>query len=279
MSTIADLRNDHRHLMSIAVSLSAAQLLSATDVDRLRYRVDSMCQHLADHLAREAHCFDSIASSIAGKARLAEAEAVRKLVATFSAKWRQTGAIESDPCGYTQAVTDLRLRLDRLVRLEEDCMFVLLDGGHAGHVVLRAAECRCPAIRSALGRTTAALDALRVAVVAGHPAIQQRISNLGEVVRELFACESQAMATCMPAGPMDLVDEGARLLTMLKEVANDATAGRLRIAVESIDFISRWLHVHVTECMAQLARYGYQQPTVSPDTASADTLIPTPTDR
>lgn len=276
MSTIADLRHDHRHLLSIAVSLSAAPTMSAADVDRLRYRVDSLSRHLADHLVREADCFDSIASSVAGRARRAEAEAVGELVTAFSTRWRPTGAIESDPGGYAQSVSDLRLRLDRLVRREEDCMFALLDGGHADHMVLRADECRCPVIRSALGRTVAALDALRADLLAGHPAIAQRIVRLREVASQLLASESTAMATCMPVGPGDMADEGARLLGMLQEVANDAAAGRLHIAAEAVDFIGRWLHVHVTECMAQLARYGYQQPTAVSETASADTPTPMP---
>jgi hypothetical protein len=279
MSTIADLRHDHRHLLSIAVSLSAAHTMTAMDVDRLRYRIDSLWRHLADHLLREANCFDRIASSVAGKARRAEVEAVENLVTDFSAKWRPSGAIVSDPGGYIQAVADLRLRLNRLIRREEDCMFALLEGGHANHMVQRADECRCPVIRSALGRTVAALDALRADVLAGHPAIPQRIVRLREVAGQLLASESTAMATCMPAGPVDMASEGERLLGMLQEVDTHATAGRLDIAAESINFISRWLHVHVTECMAQLARYGYQQPTVSLETASADTQMPTPDER
>jgi hypothetical protein len=279
MSTIADLRHDHRHLMSIAVSLSAAPRIPTINLDHLRYRVDNLRRHLADHLLREASCFDSIASSIAGKARRAEAEAVEHLVTVFSAKWRPIGVIESDPNGYALAVADLRLRLDRLVRREEDCMFALLNGGLANHMVLRADECRCPVIRSALGRTVAALDALRADLLAGHPAIPQRFVDLREVVGQLLVSESTAMATCMPAGPVDMADEGARLLGMLQEVSNDAAAGHLHIAAETVDYICRWIHVHVAECEAQLARYGYQQATVSPETASADSPAPTPDHR
>lgn len=269
MSTIADLRHDHRHLMSIAVSLSAAPTMPATNVDHLRYRVDSLRRHLTDHLLREASCFDSIASSVAGKARRAEAEAIENLVTVFSAKWHPAGAIESDPNGYAHAVTDLRMRLDRLVRREEDCMFTLLDGGHANHMVLRADEYRCPVIRSALGQTVAALDALRADLLAGHPAVPERIVRLREVAGQLLASESTAMATCMTAGPVDMAGEGARLLGMLQEVTHDAAAGRLNIAVEAVDFIGRWLHVHVSECMAQLARYGYQHPAAGPKAVSA----------
>jgi hypothetical protein len=72
MTTIADLRHDHRHLMTIAVSLTAAPPKTAVNGDHLRYRVDSLRRHLADHLLREANCFDSIASSVAGKARRAD---------------------------------------------------------------------------------------------------------------------------------------------------------------------------------------------------------------
>ncbi|MBN8524141.1 MAG: hypothetical protein J0M02_02270 [Planctomycetes bacterium] len=279
MSAIADLRHDHRHLMSIAVSLSASPPMTAVNGDHLRYRVDSLRRHLADHLLREASCFNSIASSVVGKARRAEAEAVEHLVTAFSAKWRTTGVIESDPNGYALAVADLRLRLDRLVRREEDCMFALLDGGNADHMVLRADECRCPVIRSALGRTVAALDALRADLLAGHPAIPQRIVDLRDVVGQLLASESTAMATCMPAGPVDMADEGARLLGMLQEVTSDATAGRLHIAAEAVEYIGRWIHVHVTECEVQLARYGYQQPTVRSESPSADTPMPTTSDR
>lgn len=278
MSTIADLRHDHRHLMSIAVSLSAASTMTA-NVDNLRYRVDSLRRHLADHLLREASCFDSIASSVAGKARQAEVKAVERLVTAFSATWRPTGAIESDPEGYAQVVIDLRLRLDRLIRREEDCMFTLLDGGHASHLALRANGFRCPVICSALGRTMAALDALRADLLAGHPAIPQRLVRLREVAGQLLASESTAMATCMPAGPVDMAGEGARLLGMLQEVTHDAAAGRLHIAAEAVDFIGRWLHVHVFECMAQLARYGYQHPTAGPETISAGAPAPLTHDR
>lgn len=267
MSPIADLRHDHRHLLSLAVALSA-QPTEQADASHLRYRIDSLTRQLADHLIRESEFFARIPVSLAIRVRREEAKAVDALVTGFARTWRTPGAIEADVQGYMRAVTTLRLHLDRLIRREEDCMFDLLSGSAVQPRSHDGPYPPSPEICAALQCIIESLESLRSDLLAGMVDLPVRLAVLHELYKNLFDHESQAMSRCMPVGPMDLPAESARLLHMTQEVADGVAAGRLREAADAAHFISRWLRVHVSECMIQLARYGHQH---MPESGSSST--------
>lgn len=264
MTTTAELKHEHRTLMSQVIALHPPEPITPQDAERLRYRVGTLAKKVAEHFAGENAMLDELCTAepgsarrAAGEARRREADALAEAVAAFAAHWGRPGAIERQVGGFATALGVVRAAFDRLIRREEDEIYPLTSDA----ILLRPAQAPPETGFAELDEDHAAMfaliGALRASLGGGRLQVDgAQVAALAAYAERHFAREDAIMEATAYPGIEDHRREHHHARAILMGFRNDHLDGRRVGAAEVLQFLERWLASHVAEVDLRMAEHA-----------------------
>lgn len=264
MTTMTELKQQHRALMSLLISLTPPEPITPQDAERLRGRLDGLAKRVCEHFSLEDPLVGELCEAPAGSARRAagearrrEAQALAEAATSFAAHWGHPGAIERSVGGFASALVVLRGALDRLVKREEDEIYPLTAAVLAAQPIAAPLPTGFPELDEDHAAIFALIGGLRAALGGGRREVDGAlVAELAGYAERHFAREEAIMEATAYPGIEDHRREHHQARAILMGFRNDHLDGRRVGAAEVLVFLERWLASHIEAVDLRMAEHA-----------------------
>jgi hemerythrin len=255
MTTIADLRREHRVLSSLVASLTLSERANPIEAERARLNLIQFSRHVTEHFARENSVLaelitPTVGSAVrsAGDARLQEARSLAEGCASFARYWTPPGVIERDQNTFGSALAILQAAVARLIRREETEVYPIAATGWIPQPVTAPPLTDIPELDEDHIEIFGLIGGLRAVVDDRLSAVDgSQVAALAAYAERHFAREESIMESTEYAGLEDHRQEHHRARSILMGFRNDYLDGRRVDAGTVLNFLESWLVSHIAD--------------------------------